>query len=248
MDMRNIKHLRVPRLPKEYQEVEYLRSMADGYIDSGYAFTEPELKIEFKYMKEENLSTNPFGVDTSSTVAGRLMHGHIFSGNIYCGNGGRAINFDEGKQVIGKIYDGSFEIIGTEPDEQKCILRINGGSQTLTNNATYFFGGCTISDFILGTRANAAGSTSSYLFKGRFYHIRFYDSTGTMVRNFVPCYRKSDGEVGLYDLCGSICLQTNTPFYINLQSGHFGKGEDVVGGFVKQIRRNGAVVWEESAE
>ena len=70
MDMRNVKHFRVPRLPKEYQEVEYLRSMADGYIDSGYAFTEPELKIEFKYMKEETLSTNPFGVDTSSTVAG----------------------------------------------------------------------------------------------------------------------------------------------------------------------------------
>jgi hypothetical protein len=246
MDMRNVKHFRVPRLPKEYQEVEYLRSMADGYIDSGYAFTEPELKIEFKYMKEETLSTNPFGVDTSSTVAGRLMHGHIFSSNIYSGNGGRPINFTEGKQAIGKICEGSFELIGTEPDVQKCVLRINGGSQTLINNATYFYGGCGLTDYVLGTRANAAGSTSSYLLKGRLYYIRFFDNTGTMVRNFVPCYRKSDGVVGLYDRCGSICQQSGTPFYVNIEDGAFEKGPDVVGGFVRQITRDGVVIWEES--
>ena len=245
MDMRNVKHLRVPRLPKAYQEVEYLHTTAQGYIDSGYAFMEPELKVEFKYMKEENISTNLFGVDTSSTVLGRKMHGHIFSNNVYCGNGGRAINFDEGKQGLDKVFEGSFRIIGTEVDLQQAVLKLNGGTQTFINSQTNYFDGCEMTDFILATRCNVAGEPT-YRFRGRLYYIRFYDSTGTQVRNFVPCYRKADNVVGLYDLCGSICPQTNTPFYINLESGHFGKGDDVVGGFVRKIRRNGVVIWEES--
>jgi len=246
MDMRNVKHLRVPRLPKEYQEVEYLETHAQGYIDSGYAFTEPELKIEFKYMKEESLNNNPFGVDTSTTAgAGRMMHGHIFGQNVYCGNGGRPITFEEGKQVLDKIYEGNVKIVGTVADEQRMILKMNGGSQTFLNSQTNFFAGCPMTDYVLATRYNAEGR-ADYLFKGRLYYLRFFDHTGTMVRNFIPCYRKSDNVVGLYDTCGSICPQTNTPFYINMENGHFGKGADVPGGLVRQITRNGAVIWEET--
>ena len=248
MDMTSVKNIRIPRLPKAYQEVEYLETHAQGYIDSGYAFTEPELKIEFKYMKDESLNNNPFGVDTSSTVgAGRMMHGHIFSLNVYCGNGGRPIKFEAGKQVIGKIYEGSVEIVGTVADEQRMILTMNGDSQTFLNSQTNFFAGCPMTDYVLATRYDAAGK-ADYLFKGRFYYLRFFDHTGTIVRSFIPCYRKSDGEVGLYDFCGSICPQTGTPFYINLGENTFSKGPDVVGGYVKRIRRNGAVIWQEREE
>ena len=66
--MKDWKRLRVPRLPKEYQEVEYLETHVQGYIDSGYAFAEPELKVEFKYMKLESLNNNLFGVDTSTIL------------------------------------------------------------------------------------------------------------------------------------------------------------------------------------
>ena len=246
MDMRNVKHLRVPRLPKEYQEVEYLETHVQGYIDSGYAFTEPEFKVEFKYMKLESLNNNLFGVDTSTILGlGRLMHGHIFGQNVYCGNGGRPITFEEGKQVLDKIYEGNVKIVGTVADEQRLKLTINGGTDTYLNSQTNFFAGCPMTDYVLATRFDAQG-TADYFFNGRFYYLRFFDSTGTMVRSFIPCYRKSDGEIGLYDLCGSICPQTGTPFYVNLGSGTFQKGADVVGGYVKKIHRNGVLLWEES--
>lgn len=43
----------------------------------------------------------------------------------------------------------------------------------------------------------------------------------------IPCYRKSDGVIGMYDLCGSICTLTGTPFYINAGTGTFTTGADV---------------------
>ena len=44
-------------------------------------------------------------------------------------------------------------------------------------------------------------------------------SNGALVRNFIPCVRESDNKPGLYDLCGSICSLTGTPFYINSGTG-----------------------------
>lgn len=47
-----------------------------------------------------------------------------------------------------------------------------------------------------------------------------------MVRNMVACERESDGVVGLYDMCGSICPLTNSPFYTNSGTGEFVKVEE----------------------
>ena len=54
----------------------------------------------------------------------------------------------------------------------------------------------------------------------RYFYIEFYDNNDTLVRNFIPCYRKSDTEIGLYDL-------VNDVFYTNAGSGTFIKGNDV---------------------
>lgn len=57
--------------------------------------------------------------------------------------------------------------------------------------------------------------------KGILYSLKIYDSTETLVRDFIPVVRNSDGKPGLYDLCGSICPLTNTQFYINAGTGEF---------------------------
>ena len=41
-----------------------------------------------------------------------------------------------------------------------------------------------------------------------------------VTREFIPCYRKQDGEIGLYDLI-------NNQFYSNDGTGQFSKGADV---------------------
>ena len=53
----------------------------------------------------------------------------------------------------------------------------------------------------------------------RIYYMKIYDSN-TLVRNFIPCYRKSDTVAGLYDT-------VNDVFYTNAGSGVFTVGLNV---------------------
>ena len=58
---------------------------------------------------------------------------------------------------------------------------------------------------------------------GKIYYFKLIDkTTGEMVRNLIPCYRKSDDVIGLYDTV------TGT-FYTNDGTGTFGKGNDADG-------------------
>ena len=54
------------------------------------------------------------------------------------------------------------------------------------------------------------------MFYGNFYYAKFWDN-GALVRDFVPCVRKSDNKPGLYD-------RANGVFYANNGSGEFGVG------------------------
>jgi len=54
----------------------------------------------------------------------------------------------------------------------------------------------------------------------RIYYSKFYNSAWTLVRNFIPCYRKSDSVIWLYDL-------VNNQFYTNSWSWTFTKWPDV---------------------
>lgn len=61
----------------------------------------------------------------------------------------------------------------------------------------------------------------------KVYSCQLYESD-SKIRDFVPCYRKADGAVGMYDLCETICPLTGTPFYVNDSgSGAFTKGANV---------------------
>lgn len=42
---------------------------------------------------------------------------------------------------------------------------------------------------------------------------------GIAIQRLVPVVRLADSKAGMYDLCGSICPLTNSPFYINAGTG-----------------------------
>ncbi len=63
--------------------------------------------------------------------------------------------------------------------------------------------------------------TDRYHFNGKIYYFKWLDSNNELVQDLVPCYRKSDNEIGMYDLV------SNT-FYINAGTGTFIKGPDVI--------------------
>ena len=64
--------------------------------------------------------------------------------------------------------------------------------------------------------ATGGGGDTSRI-AGRIYNCKIYDKSTTpktLVRDFIPCYRNSDNEIGLYDL-------VNDMFYTNSGTGTF---------------------------
>jgi hypothetical protein len=54
----------------------------------------------------------------------------------------------------------------------------------------------------------------------RISYFQYTDKTGTLVCDLIPCYRKSDGVIGMYDLVRGL-------FLTNAGSGSFTKGANV---------------------
>lgn len=76
-------------------------------------------------------------------------------------------------------------------------------------------------------------STSSYLFafhhrfnyaqafaKMKLYYFKMYNSTGELIRDFIPIRRKSDNEICLYD-------KVSKEFYTNQGTGEFTAGPEI---------------------
>lgn len=194
-------------LPNEYQEVEYLISDGYEYIDTGYAFTNPELKIEVKYRKLSTLARNVFGVDLSKNP--RKMHGNVFRNSLYVGN---SAVINDVAQELGVDYTLKFEF-----KNNVAKWNINGNEYTY-NGANSWEG---VSDgeteYLF---ANRGTQSAQYLLIGRIYYAKFYDNNGDLVRNFIPCYRKSDDKPGMYDT-------VNNVFYTNEGTREFEVGEDI---------------------
>lgn len=71
-------------------------------------------------------------------------------------------------------------------------------------------------------------SSNRYAQVGKWYYIKVYRS-GTLVRDYVPCVRNSDGVAGLYD-------KVENKFYTNSGTGSFGSGA-ATGVFVEEYKR-----------
>ena len=72
---------------------------------------------------------------------------------------------------------------------------------------------------------NNQGTTDRYSHI-KLYLCEIYDN-GTLIRDFVPCYRKADNAIGLYDT-------VNDVFYTNAGTGTFLKGDDMPNGVISR--------------
>jgi hypothetical protein len=90
----------------------------------------------------------------------------------------------------------------------------SGGSLSETPTA----GTTTIGNLYLCAYANSPGN-GDWSMNGLLYEFKLYNN-GELVENFVPCYRVSDGVIGLYDI-----ILGN--FYTNQGTGTIAKGRDI---------------------
>ena len=188
-------------LPEEYQQVEYIESTGTQYIDTGIVPNQDtSVYIDFQYLKNEStfifgsrVSTSEKAYTLSSANANtEIVSAYYNSGNVVLAK------FDQNRHVF---------------QRNKNICIIDGMSVTSGTDTASFTAPGSIYLF-------ACNQTNGpYLYStSRIYACKFWQNE-TLVRDLIPCYRKSDGVIGLYD-------KVNGVFYTNAGTGAFLKGDD----------------------
>lgn len=210
------------KLPYDYQEIEYIQTTGTQYIDTDYYAT-PNTKIcaVFKFNNDT--------VESSSIVKGFFGVQSDFTINF----GGEVNQKDQLFIWLNKYNNNSANITTVQPSggvNKKLYYEIDAGSQTYiigdktglinTKKTTK----STISFPILGQYREDYGKQPFDYFSAYLYSFQIFDKDTNdkmvMVKNFIPCYRKNDGEIGLFDT-------VNRVFYTNSGTGVFLKGGDV---------------------
>ena len=210
------------RIPDEYQEVEYLEStgtqwIATNYIPTDDVDTYKKVTCEYAWTTNQTNDSMLFGYNsTNSTLYyERYAHRTAYS----------AIGLSRYRAIVGGLGDGQLNTkYNLIMDEQTCEI-VGGTSATPTS---YWESIDPIPMYIFAW--NNKNKYADYINCGvRIYSLTFIEGD-SMAANFVPCYRKSDNEPGMYDTVSG-------NFYTNS-----GTGEFLVGNNVNTI----AVDWSES--
>ena len=201
-------------LPSAYQQVEWIGSNPQSatvgqYLDLGIAFDTAAV-IHLNFISNY-ANGQPFGASESSGKY-RCMISQTANGaySAYGSNGSSYIasTISGCGQEVDFVYTlkkGLFEI--------KDLISGNVSAQA-TTQAAYTM---TRNLYLFAQNYNTAARFAGfYNFKG----FKYYDKNDTLICDLIPCYRKSDGVIGMYDIVRKI-------FLTNVGSGSFTKGADV---------------------
>ncbi len=192
-------------LPSAYQQVEYIESTNAQYIDTGVVAS-----INTKIVSRVQMNY------TQSTAnKGR-------SGMILGGSKGWVCFGDYGQGNL-VAYFSTTGLVGAEIpfDTEWHTYNLENGLQkiddvTATNTVTGTIDGLSL--YLLNVHIGWTGQT--IVSSQRLAYAQIWDN-GTLVRDYIPCYRKTDNVIGLYDL-------VNRVFYTNQGTGTFLKGKDIL--------------------
>ena len=194
-------------LPAEYQQVEYIESTGTQYIDTNVV---PDVNTGF-YIDITILDL----IDSNGKrLFGTSYRNQGFWGGIFIAT----YNATDGGQMA-YINSGNFYNPCLVSNTRMQISLINQHYTTSTGADINFKTGTMNSYgsiYILNVNTDVATSTYS---SAKLYKAQIY-SGDVIIRNFIPCYRKSDNEIGMYDT-------VNNKFYTNQGTGTFEKGNDV---------------------
>ena len=199
-------------VPNEYQQVEYISSSGTQYIDTGVASGNNNLAVQIKYswnsLPADNTDAAVFGSYSSENhAATRIMN-----------NGNSITYFNLNNRAGTPLRNNFLRTVNTVYEES--IVRFGDTVHYKSNDAVFTRNNPTAGTDFSGNIAIFAQNTSGALKSSiKLYYMKIYNGT-TLVRDFVPCIRKSDNVVGLYDT-------VNGTFYTNSGSGTFTAGEVV---------------------
>lgn len=187
-------------LPDGYTQVDYIESNGTQYIDTG-VYGNLNTEIIAKASSNGN-SVQLFGDITTTNSA--ISCNFSFGGAVGSRFGNKNVSAILGNYITADV---TFELI-----ENKNGIYIDNNEAIIFNTTDNF---TTTKTLILLNRNSSSGTTTNG-WGGKLYYVKIYDNN-MLVRDFIPCYRNSDNEVGLYDL-------VNNVFYTNQGTGVFTYG------------------------
>ena len=196
---------------KYYTNLEYIESTGTQYIDLGYkAKTNTEVRLDIQFA--ENQNTNFKSDEIITKIIGQLTYPN--NGAFNCNFGAEVSQKNQIWYWVNKNYD------GTNAKNQEYTNITNRSTMIVKSGQATFQGVTTTLDtkendnttnmLLLGSGTTGASFNK---YDAKIYGFQIYEGT-TLIKNMIPCIRKSDNKVGLYDL-------VNNKFYVNSGTGNF---------------------------
>lgn len=183
-------------LPIEYEPVEFIESTGAQYINPNIQLTSNHsVEIDYQLTNATQYRTGLFGGLGSNASA---RYGSILSptnAHLEHGFGSGNVYWQQGK-----------------PDTNRHILRQIKNKVYFDNDLIYTFAE---TSFVVGSDAYMCNFnyTNYKPAQARYYESKWWDGD-VLIRHFIPCYRKADGEAGFYDL-------VTKSFFTNKGTGNF---------------------------
>lgn len=195
-------------LPDEYQQIEYIQTTGTQYIDSGVPLKNG-LKIIVDWIYADADSGNSYTGGHIGSPGNRWLIGSQRQKYYYfaVGTGNVPTEFEYGSR----------DVIEACWANKASYIKVNGIESTKYNYEMYALTEEPTYTYYMG----AVNRTGSATLKPKLtiYSWKFYQDD-VLIRDFVPCYRKSDNKIGLYDT-------VNNAFYTNNGTGTFEKGNNI---------------------
>ena len=204
------------RLPSEYQEVEWIGTDGNSWFISDFTINElDDFTLHYRYCVPKATNTYMFGANekTSSNVSQpRFLHRYL----------ALVINTSKTSGAIQQFHfaqDNAFYTYRIVCKHEGNITVYKDGTQISQN--TYYNAKVFNNFGVFCNNYNSTPTSYKAIKDSKISELRFVDNaTGQDVFNPVPCYRKSDGVIGMYDT-------VKGKFYTNQGTGAFTKGADV---------------------
>lgn len=206
-------------LPEGYEQVSNIKTTGEQYINTGYT-PNPSTFGFFIDIKTENPVTNNDAAhifvagkrtDNAKYRVALTMYNQTAGGEIRLG-----ASTDKNPR-LGKNLHTTLEI------KNKVITYPNGSTVSIATEIEDV--SCSTSLYLFALNNNG---TMQRFTTCRLYRFQIYEDS-TLVRDFVPARRVSDGKLGLYELLGTYSGETGY-FFVNEGSGADFTVEDTISG------------------
>lgn len=199
-------------VPYGYRQVEYIKSTGTQKITTGVTTktvaekSAYEFDVDFVFDEWQQIKASNIMVGFSTQSGGWIGYNNG-SQNIAMGTTSGQYFTDNDLTRHSYHWSASNGTATVTRDNNASI------SRTLSADTAYF-------PLYVFSAYNGSGSQADdFNFIGKLYDFRLYQN-GNEIMHLIPCYRISDGEIGVYDIIGD-------EFHGNIGTGVFLKGDDI---------------------